>query len=138
MMSQTGKYALRILGFLVDRPNERVQGDQIAQATGIPANYLSKILNQLRKRGLVESQKGWGGGFTLAKGAPKIPIATVIEVFDGKKSEQACIFNVSACDPLHPCPLHSDWERIATAYDHLLSSTKIADLHAPRKAHRHD
>jgi len=65
MVSQTGRYALRILGYLADHRGQWIQGSQISSETGIPSNYLSKILNQLRKRRLVLSRKGWGGGFLL-------------------------------------------------------------------------
>jgi len=79
MVTQTGKYALRILGYLVDHSGQWVQGRAIATDTGIPANYLSKILNQLRKHGFVESQKGWGGGFLLVEKATRVTIGEVLE-----------------------------------------------------------
>jgi Rrf2 family protein len=128
MISQTVKYALRILGYLADHPGEWIQGDQIARATSIPSNYLSKILSQLRKRGLVQSQKGWGGGFVLDARALRVPIAEVVELFDGKRVERSCLFGLGSCDPDHPCPLHTYWERISKSYDKMLSVTTIADL----------
>ena len=63
MYSRTTRYAFHLLGTLARRRDELVSGEELAGLTGIPANYLSKILNQLRKSGFVESQKGWGGGF---------------------------------------------------------------------------
>ncbi|MBI5534895.1 MAG: Rrf2 family transcriptional regulator [Deltaproteobacteria bacterium] len=128
MLSQTVKYALRILGHLGNHPGEWLQGDQIARATGIPSNYLSKILSQLRKRGLVHSQKGWGGGFVLDARASRIPIAEVVELFDGKREQSSCLFGLSACDPDNPCPLHSHWDRISKSFDRMLASTTIGDL----------
>ena len=82
MVSQTGKYALRILGYLADHPGQWVQGSQIASETGIPANYLSKIMNQLRKRGFILSQKGWGGGFLFKDEASRVPIVQAREEAD--------------------------------------------------------
>ena len=91
MISQTGRYALRILGHLADRTGQWIQGREIAAATGIPANYLAKILNQLRKRGLVSSQKGWGGGFLLRDQALGVPIAEVLELIDGRTGDPTTI-----------------------------------------------
>jgi len=127
MISQTVKYALRILGFLADHPGEWIQGDQIARATGIPSNYLAKILSQLRKRGLVHSQKGWGGGFVLEARALRMPISEVVELFDGPQG-RSCLFGLPKCDPDHPCPLHGHWERISKTYDRMLASVTISDL----------
>jgi Rrf2 family protein len=132
MISQTVKYALRILGHLAERPGVWIGGDQIARATGIPSNYLSKILSQLRKRGLVQSQKGWGGGFVLDARASRIPIAAVVELFDGKPKQRSCLFGLPACDPDNPCPLHNHWERISKSYDRMLASTTIGDLKTTR------
>ncbi len=128
MISQTTKYALMTLGFLADRPGQWVQGGQIAEATRIPANYLSKILNQLRKRGFVESQKGWGGGFLLREQALAQPIGRVLELFEGPSLARQCVFGLRACDEAHPCALHFRWTRVQSEYDTLLEKTTVADF----------
>jgi len=128
MVSQTGKYALRILGYLADHPGQWVQGSQIASETGIPANYLSKIMNQLRKRGFILSQKGWGGGFLLKEEARLVPIADVLILFDGVREDKECLFGIRKCDAENPCPLHEHWEKVQASYILMLSSTTIADL----------
>jgi Rrf2 family protein len=128
MISQTTKYALMTLGFLADHPGQWVQGSQIAEATRIPANYLSKILNQLRKRGYLESQKGWGGGFLLKEQALAQPIGRILELFEGSQEPRQCVFGLRACDDAHPCALHSRWTRVQNEYDTLLEKTTVADL----------
>jgi len=130
MVSQTARYALHILGFLAGRGGEMVSGDEIAATTGIPANYLSKILNQLRKAGLVESRKGWGGGFRLEEAAAARPIRDVLAAIDGVASTERsdCVFGLPACDPDHPCPLHGYWEQIRSTFDEMLSDNKVGDL----------
>jgi len=130
MVSQTARYALHILGFLAGRSGEMVSGDEIAATTGIPANYLSKILNQLRKAGLVESRKGWGGGFRLEGSAAARPIRDVLAAIDGVAStaRSDCVFGLPACDPNHPCPLHGYWEQIRTTFDTMLADTTVGDL----------
>jgi Rrf2 family iron-sulfur cluster assembly transcriptional regulator len=128
MITRTGRYALRILGYLVDRPGQWIQGSQIAAGTGIPSNYLSKILNQLRKKGFVYSQKGWGGGFMLQERALRVPIAEVIDLFEGPLDEKKCIFGLRECDAAHPCPLHPQWESIQSHYREMLKKTKVGNL----------
>lgn len=130
MISQTSRYALNILGFLVRHRDRRTRGEEIARSTGIPANYLSKILNQLRKQGLVDSEKGWGGGFQLRPGAGKHPIGEVLAIFEGVESlaRNDCVFGFPTCDEDDPCPLHPYWEKIRAIQTDMLKNTTIQDL----------
>lgn len=130
MYSRTARYALQILGFLADRPGQWVQGREIAAGTGIPANYLSKILSQLRKRRVVASQKGWGGGFMLESDADAVPIRDVLEVFDGRIDSKRCVFELRDCDASNPCPLHAHWERVRQEYDQMVSAVTVGGLRA--------
>jgi Rrf2 family protein len=132
MISQTGKYALRILGFLVDHPGQWALGRDIARETGIPANYLSKILNQLRKGGFVLSQKGWGGGFVIDERAGGQPIATVLELFDGKPDRETCVFELKPCNPANPCALHHRWEPVRSEFAKMINTVRVSDLRVSR------
>jgi Rrf2 family protein len=130
MISRTSKYALQILGFLVSENGGRSRSEDIAKKTGIPANYLSKILNQLRKQRLVEAEKGWGGGFRLRPEARQRPIEEILAVIDGVDSTRRdeCVFGHPECDSGNPCPLHPYWERIRETYREMVSRTTVADL----------
>lgn len=135
MVSQTTRYALQILGYLVSRQGERVRGDEVATATGIPANYLSKILNQLRKSGIVDSQKGWGGGFMVRPEALNRPIRDVVAVFEGEQAPnaiQVCVFGLPQCSDESPCPLHTYWGKIRDTYNEMLQEKTIGEL-VPRR-----
>ena len=56
MFSETSRYALRTLGYLATHRDRWILAREIAEATGVPPDYLSKILARLRKRGFVTSQ----------------------------------------------------------------------------------
>jgi Rrf2 family protein len=62
---------------------DMVTADQIAQAQGIPANFLENILRDLRRGGIVESRRGQQGGYVLARPAEEISIADVIRTVEG-------------------------------------------------------
>ena len=130
MISQTSRYALNILGFLAGNQSRRTRSEEIARATGIPANYLSKILNQLRKQALVDAEKGWGGGFQLRPEALRTPILDILTIFDGVDStkQEGCLFGLPQCNAEDPCPLHPYWEKIRSVYHEMLADTRIADL----------
>jgi Rrf2 family protein len=130
MVSQTARYALNVLGFLVRNDGARARSEDIARKTGIPANYLSKILNQLRKQGVVEGEKGWGGGFRIRRESLARPIGDIVEIFEGteRTRREDCVFGWPKCDSEHPCPLHPHWEGIRSLYREMLSRTTVADL----------
>src|SRR5207247_8400682 len=60
-----------------------VTADQIAQAQGIPLNFLENILRDLRRGGIVESRRGQQGGYALARAAEEISVADVIRAVEG-------------------------------------------------------
>ncbi len=67
MNSQTTEYALRAVVYLAGRGEGAAAARQIAEATGIPRSYLSKLLGSLVQGGILEARRGIGGGFTLAR-----------------------------------------------------------------------
>ena len=60
-----------------------VTAEQVADAQGIPLNFLENILRDLRRAGVVESRRGQQGGYTLARSAEEISLADVIRAVEG-------------------------------------------------------
>ena len=61
-----------------------VTADQLARAQQIPGKFLETILTQLRRAGLIRSQRGPDGGFWLARPAAEISLADIIRAIDGQ------------------------------------------------------
>ena len=135
MISRTSRYVLHLLGVLCTTRGRLVGGKELSKLTGIPANYLAKILNQLSKQGIVDSQKGWGGGFELREVALGKPLAEVLLIFDGSEKTEPvdCVFGLPTCDCENPCPLHEKWEHIRLSYSDMIKTTRISDLSYERK-----
>ena len=130
MLTRTATHALGVLRRLARDPEARMSADELARETGIPRNYLSKILNELRKRQLVDGEKGWGGGFRLRARSLDRPILEIVEIFDGADSpiDELCIFGFAPCSAAKPCALHPHWERIRKVRLEMLTKTKVRDL----------
>ncbi len=62
-------------------------GDSLARAQGLPAKFLAAILNDLRRAGLVSSQRGLEGGYRLGRPADQITVADVMRALDGPLAE---------------------------------------------------
>ncbi len=82
-LSARADYALRAAIELAAAPGGHVTSDQLAKAQRIPGKFLEAILTQLRRAGLVRSQRGPEGGFWLARPADQISIADIIRAIDG-------------------------------------------------------
>jgi Rrf2 family protein len=76
-------YALRAAAELATAGEGPVTSEQLATAQDIPPKFLEHILNQLRRAGLVRSQRGPVGGYWLARAATEISLADIIRAVDG-------------------------------------------------------
>ena len=90
MLSQTAEYALRAVVALGSSRGGSMTTQQIASQTQVPAGYLSKVLQALGRAGLVEGQRGSGGGFVLARPVHQITVLEVINAVDPLQRIERC------------------------------------------------
>jgi Rrf2 family protein len=91
MLTKKGKYGLKAMVHLAGRtPGETTLVTDIADQNDIPKKFLDTILGELRNAGFVNSKKGKGGGYTLAKAAHEIRIGHIIRVLDGPLAPIQC------------------------------------------------
>lgn len=136
MISRTGIHAIKAMAALAELPDGAYAGaGDLADEIGAPRNYLGKLLKSLSDVGLLESQKGKGGGFRLARPAAGISLAEVVEPFDHVRRWSGCFMGRAKCSDASPCNVHAKWGRVRDSYLHFLAETSVADLvHAPAEA----
>jgi Rrf2 family protein len=100
----------------------------MASATGIPANYLSKILHQLGRAGVVVSERGRAGGFRLAAPPSTITLASVVAPFEPQVERTRCLLGLPQCSDANPCGAHERWKAIREATLEFLTDTTLADV----------
>jgi Rrf2 family protein len=83
-LSARADYALRASIEIASVREGHVTADQVARTQQIPVKFLETILTQLRRAGLVRSQRGPDGGFWLARPAEEISLADIIRAIDGQ------------------------------------------------------
>ncbi|HEY3955581.1 MAG TPA: Rrf2 family transcriptional regulator [Streptosporangiaceae bacterium] len=83
-LSARADYALRAAIEIANVGDGHVTAEQVARAQQIPVKFLETILTQLRRAGLVRSQRGPDGGFWLARAADDITLADIIRAIDGQ------------------------------------------------------
>ncbi len=83
-VSAKSDYALRALIELAGRPGgDPVSAEELGRLQGIPHGFLQAILADLRRAGIVLSQRGQSGGWRMAKDAADVTVADVIRAIDG-------------------------------------------------------
>ena len=127
MLSQTAEYALRAVVALGSARGDSMTTQQIASQTQVPAGYLSKVLQALGRAGLVEGQRGAGGGFVLARPAHEITVLEVINAVDPVQRIERCPLG----RPEHNhrmCPLHRRLDLGIALVEQVFGQTTIDEL----------
>ena len=133
MLSRSGVHAIRAMVTLASvTPGEYCGTIVIADSTGSPRNYLGKLLLLLSRRGLVESQKGLGGGFRLSRLPDQISLLEVIEAIEDVARWKECAFGGKTCSDATPCAVHSRWSHVRDAYLTFLKDTTVGELASGR------
>lgn len=133
MFTVTSEYALRALVQLVRQPQgASVLGKDLAERGRIPANYLSKILWTLRNAGYLETTRGQGGGYRLAKAPAQITLIEIVRLFEGVTAEPGCLLGEHhECSDKTPCSAHRSWKKVKEAYLDFIRTTTLADIGEP-------
>ncbi|MEZ5185245.1 MAG: Rrf2 family transcriptional regulator [Candidatus Nanopelagicales bacterium] len=125
-------YALRAMSELAlswDTDPQRLQkADALAARQQIPARFLEGILGQLRKAGLVISQRGADGGYRLAIPPDDICVADIIRVLDGPLG---AVRNEAPEDAVYTGPaehLRAVWVATRAALRSVLENTTLEDV----------
>lgn len=130
MLSATSQYALRALAYLATlKDGETVLGRDLAKKTGIPRNYLSKILVTLGGAGIITASRGTGGGYQLACRPEEMPLAAAVVLFDRNFVKPACLLGYNqVCSDENACPAHQAWRDTKTRILTFLESTTLAEI----------
>ncbi len=130
MITRTGQYALRAAVYLAQHSDEwPVPGRQVAESTGIPPKYLSKILGDLVRAGLLDATRGKGGGFRMTRSPDMTTLIEVLTPFEPFLSHQRpCPFRHAECNDYDPCPGHERWRAVRECYQEFLRTTSILDV----------
>lgn len=122
-------YAIQAILYIAIRGEKRIGGKEIAEKLGIPAHFLSKILQSLTEQGILDSQKGASGGFSLGKPKANIKLLDIVQAIDGLDVLNQCVLGFPGCgDDSTPCFMHGRWGSIREEIQKMLSEDTIEDL----------
>jgi Rrf2 family iron-sulfur cluster assembly transcriptional regulator len=129
------EYALRAALFVARGHPRPFPVGEIAAAVDAPRGYLAKILSELARTGVLESSRGPGGGFRLARDPDTLALADIVLAIEGSE-ERRCLLGRGKCGDDPGCTAHHRWAPIANQMDAFFGKTTLADLlHTPVTPH---
>lgn len=127
-LTTKGRYAVTaMLDLALHAQESPVPLADISQRQGISLSYLEQLFAKLRKKGLVDSARGPGGGYRLSRGATEIAVAEVITAINEHVDARRC-GGLANCQNDHTCLTHELWEDLSDQIYNFLNNISLGDL----------
>ncbi|SEA15544.1 RrF2 family transcriptional regulator [Rubrimonas cliftonensis] len=128
-------FALRTLQLAALRAPGLTRVEEVSQAHGLSRAHITKVVHELGRAGYLETLRGRGGGFRLARPAAEISVGEVVRLTEGPIELVEC-FNPSSntCPLLGVCRLSLKLHEATAAFFAVLDGLTIADIAANRGA----
>ena len=127
MFSKTCEYAIRALIFIAQKSKDgsRISIKDISSGIDSPEYFIAKILQDLSRKGFVQSAKGPNGGFYMDNANLEQSVADIVREIDGDKLFSGCGLGLKECSEDHPCPIHNDFKHIRQEIKTMLEESRI-------------
>ena len=127
-LTTKGRYAVTaMLDLAIHYGEGPITLADIAQRQGISLSYLEQLFSRLRKRSLVSSVRGPGGGYSLGKEAREIYVGEVISAVDENMDTTRC-HGAHNCQNNERCLTHDLWSDLSSQIYNYLNNISLQDL----------
>ncbi|MBL8977324.1 MAG: Rrf2 family transcriptional regulator [Gemmatimonadetes bacterium] len=140
MLSKKSKYAIKaLLGLAEHGSDEPMRIADLARQESLPQKFLELILLDLRNAGVVQSRKGKGGGYLLARPAERIMLGQVVRLFDGPLAPVPCASQTAYvpcadCADEATCGVRLAMKEVRDATARILDQTSLAAVRRKQAA----
>lgn len=131
-VSKITDYGIVILSHLALQPGgATLNARELAGEAHLPLPVVSKTLKILAREGLLESQRGAKGGYTLSRQPEAITLAEVITALEGPIGLIECSVALGQCAQEETCQVRGPWQRVNQAIRRALETVTLAELLPP-------
>ncbi|HEX7965147.1 MAG TPA: SUF system Fe-S cluster assembly regulator [Gammaproteobacteria bacterium] len=130
-LSKLTDYGTVVLAEMAREPKRLYAAAELAAALHLAAPTVSKLLKQFARAGLVSSQRGAKGGYSLARPAEQITAVHIIDAIEGPVAITQCSMTHSRCGIEAVCGIGHNWQRISLAIRDALKGVTLAQLARP-------
>lgn len=132
-LSKMTDYGTVVLAHMAIRPDAVHTAADVAAATHVAAPTVSKLLKLLTRGGILLSQRGANGGYSLARPPAEISAVNIIDAIEGDFSITECSSDHSQCDLEANCGVGLAWQRVNRAIRDALEHVTLTELAAPAR-----
>ena len=135
-ISTKGRYALRMMIDIAEHGKDgRVTIKDISERQGISVKYLEQIVPNLKRSGLLRSERGSSGGYTLAKEPCQYTAGEILRVIEGRLAPVACLEDeTNQCSRKNICKTLGFWEGLYKVIDDYIDSVTLQDFMDSKEA----
>ena len=137
-LSTKGRYAVMAMADLAryeERADRALALAEIAHRQEISLSYLEQLFARLRRKGLVKSARGPGGGYRLARSAEETMIGDIVHAVDEPLRATRCGVGKGCMNQGERCLTHDLWADLGRRIEDYLASVSLADVVHGRLAH---
>jgi Rrf2 family protein len=128
-ITSRGRYAVMALVSLASSSRGNpVPIQAIARQESIPEPYLQQLFLRLKRKNLVKSVRGPGGGFLLARHPSAITVGEIIRTAEGKAGRVGCRKSGRRCGMIDRCRTQGMWDALGSRMEEFLDSMSLEDL----------
>lgn len=130
-LSTKGRYGARLMLNLAlhkEEGDESVILKKISQEEGISVRYLEQIIIPLKLKRLVNSTRGAGGGYTLARDPSKIKLLEILTTLEGDLGLVDCVEDEDCCERRPECPTYLIWKKASFLLKDYFGKITLSDL----------
>jgi FeS assembly SUF system regulator len=131
-LSRMADYGVILMVQLAREADQVTTAAELTVSTALPGPTVSKLLKQLSRAGLLDSQRGTKGGYMLARMIDDISVADIVSALDGPIALTECMTSDGAvCEIEALCPTRTNWRQINNALIGALDSVSLAEMARP-------
>jgi len=128
-LSRMSDYGIVLMACLAEQPAEsQLSAREIAERTQLPLPVVSKILKALTREGLLLSQRGPRGGYSLARQPDRINVVEMITALEGPIGLTECTMQPGQCVQEASCHVRKPWQQINHVVRSALARVTLAEL----------
>ena len=127
-LSKTSEYALRILIYMAQAPDQLYTAKQLVKELKVSDKYLRRLMTDLSKSGFIRSIQGRDGGYTFIKSPDDIMLYDIIDSVEGMDKLNGCLLGFEKCSSTNPCAMHYLWVDVRTDLNKVFRETRLSDM----------
>jgi Rrf2 family protein len=126
-LTRRGDYGVRAMLALARTAGARMSGNEIAADANISRFFVTQVMGDLVRAGLVEARTGRAGGYRLVRPAGDISILAIVTALEGDTRRRSCVLSATPCRREDACEVHDIFGRAQEALIERLSEATLAE-----------